>query len=64
MTRHEIEDQTRVIRRIKKELIPLKHKETEAKRLWVMGYRQFLNADEPQYSPFTQLTTDTGINWI
>jgi len=46
MGNNEITNQNRVLNRLKKELAPLKKQESEAKRLWTLGYKQFLNADE------------------
>lgn len=46
MTPKNIEHQKRIIARIKKELEPLKKKESEARRLWALGYKKFLSADE------------------
>jgi hypothetical protein len=39
-----IENQNRVLARIKKELEPLKKEETEARRLWSLGYKKNLSA--------------------
>lgn len=39
-----IEVQKRVVARIKKEFEPLKKKESEARRLWTLGYKKFLTA--------------------
>lgn len=39
-----IEHQNRVLLRIKKELEPLKKEETEARRLWTLGYKKSLSA--------------------
>lgn len=39
-----IELQERVVARIKKELEPLKKEESEARRLWSLGYKKFLTA--------------------
>ena len=46
MVKNEIKNQNRILNRFKKELAPLKKQESEAKRLWTLGYKQFLNADE------------------
>jgi hypothetical protein len=40
----QIEQQTRVLARIKKELEPIKKEETEARRLWTLGYKKNLSA--------------------
>ncbi len=44
--KHEIDMNQRVLARLQKELAPLKKQETEACRLWALGYKKFLSADE------------------
>ncbi|HMS90934.1 MAG TPA: hypothetical protein PKC87_01840 [Candidatus Absconditabacterales bacterium] len=44
MDKQEIVHQERVLLRIKKELEPLKKEETEARRLWTLGYKKNLSA--------------------
>lgn len=39
-----VENQERVLVRIKKELEPLKKQETEARRLWTLGYKKYMSA--------------------
>ncbi len=44
MNQLDIENQKRVLARIKKELEPLKKQEIEARRLWALGYKKYLSA--------------------
>ena len=44
MNQLDIENQKRVLARTEKELAPLKKQETEAIRLWVLGYKKYLSA--------------------
>jgi len=45
MEKDRIKNQSRMLKRLNKELAPLKKQESEARRLWTIGYKQFLNAD-------------------
>jgi hypothetical protein len=57
--KHKIEINERILARIKKELEPLKKKETEARRLWTLGYQKFLNAQKKLQSRIANgLTVD------
>jgi len=44
MNQQTIENEKRILARITKELEPLKKQETEAKRLWTLGYKKYLSA--------------------
>jgi len=44
--KHEIETNERILLRLKKETEAFRKQEAEARRLWTLGYKKFLSADE------------------
>ena len=44
MTDKNIENQKRILQRIQNELVPLKRRESEARRLWTLGYGKYRSA--------------------